>query len=185
MVGVVGLEPTRVSPATFKAAAAAITPYPQRNMPRQYRNYSDQDIIDLSRSVTSISALLKALNLKPCGGNYENMKRKLQYLQVDTSHWSGQAWSKDQKLKDWSQYTRNADIKKHLLKERGRVCQRCKLSLWLNQPITIELEHIDGDRTNMNPDNLLLLCPNCHSLTSTWKRGKMVVHEGIEPSSPG
>jgi hypothetical protein len=33
----------------------------------------------------------------------------------------------------------------------------------------LEVEHIDGDYTNNKEENLKLICPNCHSLTSTWK----------------
>ena len=40
------------------------------------------------------------------------------------------------------------------------------------QPITLELEHIDGNSTNYDEDNLLLLCCNCHSQTDTWRRKK-------------
>ena len=35
--------------------------------------------------------------------------------------------------------------------------------------VPIELEHIDGNSLNNSPDNVKLLCPNCHSLTSTYK----------------
>ena len=37
------------------------------------------------------------------------------------------------------------------------------------QKIPLEVEHIDGNFQNNNEDNLILLCPNCHSLTSTYK----------------
>ena len=37
------------------------------------------------------------------------------------------------------------------------------------QNIPLEIEHIDGNYKNNNEDNLILLCPNCHSLTSTYK----------------
>jgi len=33
----------------------------------------------------------------------------------------------------------------------------------------LEIDHIDGDSENNREQNLRLLCPNCHSLTSTWK----------------
>lgn len=33
----------------------------------------------------------------------------------------------------------------------------------------LEIEHIDGDYQNNNEENLILLCPNCHSLTPTYK----------------
>lgn len=34
--------------------------------------------------------------------------------------------------------------------------------------IPLQVEHIDGDSLNNKEDNLLLLCPNCHSLTPTF-----------------
>ena len=35
--------------------------------------------------------------------------------------------------------------------------------------IPLEIEHIDGNYRNNKEENLILLCPNCHSLTSTYK----------------
>ena len=35
--------------------------------------------------------------------------------------------------------------------------------------IPLELEHIDGDFTNNKEENLTIVCPNCHSLTATYK----------------
>ncbi len=35
--------------------------------------------------------------------------------------------------------------------------------------VPLELEHVDGDWRNARPENLLLLCPNCHALTPTFK----------------
>jgi hypothetical protein len=35
--------------------------------------------------------------------------------------------------------------------------------------IPLEVEHIDGDFTNNRPDNVTLLCPNCHALTKTYR----------------
>ncbi|MFW5895280.1 MAG: HNH endonuclease [archaeon] len=33
----------------------------------------------------------------------------------------------------------------------------------------LEIEHIDGNAKNNREENLDLICPNCHSLTSTYK----------------
>jgi len=49
-------------------------------------------------------------------------------------------------------------------------CYSCNLTEWLNNPIPLELEHIDGNSSNNKLDNLTLLCPNCHSLTPTFRR---------------
>ena len=32
-----------------------------------------------------------------------------------------------------------------------------------------EIDHIDGDASNNSPDNLRILCPNCHSMTPTFR----------------
>lgn len=141
-------------------------------MKRHYRKYSDEDIINNAKNVKSISELLKSLGLKEAGGNYNNIKINLSRLNVDTSHWTGQAWNKNEKLKDWHQYKRPNHLKKHLLIERGHKCEKCNNSEWFGTKIAIELHHIDGNRNNNNSENLQLLCPNCHSLTDNWRGRK-------------
>ncbi|MFJ2263304.1 HNH endonuclease [Streptomyces sp. NPDC087844] len=42
---------------------------------------------------------------------------------------------------------------------------------WLGDPMTLEIDHISGDWSDDRPENLRLLCPNCHASTSTWCRG--------------
>lgn len=36
--------------------------------------------------------------------------------------------------------------------------------------VPVQIDHVDGDATNNRPENLRLLCPNCHSLTPTFGR---------------
>jgi 5-methylcytosine-specific restriction endonuclease McrA len=62
-------------------------------------------------------------------------------------------------------------MKKYLIEKYGEKCMECG---WDEKhPITgnvpIELEHIDGNSKNNELKNLKLLCPNCHSLTPTYK----------------
>jgi len=139
---------------------------------RAYRAYTDEDIINYAKEVKSISGLLDKLKLRKAGGNFDNIKRNLQRLNVNTEHWTGQGWNKDAKLKDWDQYTRGSNLKPHLIKERGHKCEHCNLEEWMGQMIPIELDHIDGDRTNNKIENLRLLCANCHSLTPTFRNRK-------------
>lgn len=136
---------------------------------RKYKNYSDDDIIQFSKEVKSIAGLLKKLGLKEAGGNYGNMKRNLQRLQIDTSHWTGQAWNKGEQLKDWSDYTKVERLKPHLIKLRGHFCESCGLDFWLKEKMPLEVHHIDGDRTNNELDNLQLLCLNCHYQTDNFR----------------
>lgn len=133
-----------------------------------YRNYTDNDIIEKAKDSTSIASLLKKLGLKPAGGNYYIMKHNLQRLNIDTSHWTGQGWNKGQQLKDWSSYKKTNSVKRNLLKQRVQ-CDSCNLSHWLGVAIPLECHHVDGDRTNNNYSNLKLLCCNCHALTANWR----------------
>lgn len=62
-------------------------------------------------------------------------------------------------------------IKEYLIEQRGNCCEKCKWSEInpFTEKVPIELSHIDGDYTNNKIDNLELICPNCHSLTSSYK----------------
>lgn len=51
----------------------------------------------------------------------------------------------------------------------GYSCRDCGISDWNGKHITLEVEHISGDSDDNSPDNLCLLCPNCHSQTDTFK----------------
>ena len=52
-------------------------------------------------------------------------------------------------------------------------CAKCSITTWNNAPITLDLDHIDGNSHNCKLENLRWLCPNCHSQTSTF-RGKNI-----------
>ena len=112
-------------------------------MARKYRNYSDEDVIKYAKEVFSIAGLLRKLDLVIAGGNFAHMKKTLQRLDVDTSHWTGAGWSKDKQLKDWQNYSRAANLKKHLLLKYENTCQKCNLTIWQDEPIPLEVHHLD------------------------------------------
>lgn len=47
-------------------------------------------------------------------------------------------------------------------------CFICSISIWQNKPLSLHLDHIDGNSDNNQIQNLRLLCPNCHSQTDTY-----------------
>lgn len=58
-----------------------------------------------------------------------------------------------------------------ILEQQGK-CNKCSISDWMSQPITLEYEHKDGNNTNNARVNVEALCPNCHSQTDTWRGRK-------------
>ena len=69
------------------------------------------------------------------------------------------------------QYQISNYIKTYLFNKYNNKCARCgwgEINKYTNR-IPLEVEHIDGNYENNVENNLILLCPNCHSLTSTYK----------------
>lgn len=55
-----------------------------------------------------------------------------------------------------------------------RICGWAKMNIYSNS-VPLHIDHINGDCTDNREENLDLLCPSCHSLTSTYgnlNRGK-------------
>lgn len=64
-------------------------------------------------------------------------------------------------------------IRRYLFEKYKNKCARCgwnKRNKFTGN-IPLEVEHIDGNFRNHYEHNLTLLCPNCHSLTKTYKGG--------------
>jgi len=59
--------------------------------------------------------------------------------------------------------------RKRVILEQDGNCNRCKIDNWLREHLTLEVDHIDGNNKNDSRNNLEALCPNCHSLTDTWR----------------
>ena len=48
-------------------------------------------------------------------------------------------------------------------------CGKCKVKDWFGTLIAFEIDHINGDHQDNRRENLIALCPNCHSITPTWR----------------
>ena len=60
-------------------------------------------------------------------------------------------------------------LRRILLKLNGHICSTCSNTEWMGVPITLELEHINGNPYDDKLKNLKMVCPNCHSQTPTYK----------------
>jgi hypothetical protein len=62
-------------------------------------------------------------------------------------------------------------LKNRMLREgiKDNICEVCGLKEWNNSQIQMELHHLNGVRTDHRPNNLQMICPNCHSQTKTYR----------------
>ena len=140
-----------------------------------YTNWKDskntQKFVEAVGAAKSIAEVARILGLKSVGGNYRTIKHHITRLELDTSHHLGQGWNRENYLLP-NQMKHKASIKESLIRTYGHKCWQCNLTEWQNQPIPLELEHIDGNSNNNELDNLKILCCNCHAQTVTWRRRK-------------
>jgi 5-methylcytosine-specific restriction endonuclease McrA len=157
------------------------------------RSWNDQQLRDAVRTSYGMAEMLRTLGLRAAGGNYVPFRRRIREMGLSTDHWTGQGHLKGKTnphvpkrplkeiLRRNSNYQSNK-LRTRLLRE-GLLyaqCSECKLDKWRDNPIPLELDHIDGDVHNNLLRNLRLLCPNCHALTSTY-RGRNTRYSHIPP----
>ena len=62
-------------------------------------------------------------------------------------------------------------VRRYLIDRDGERCSQCG---WqerhtITNKVPLEVHHVNGDHTDHSENNLRLLCPNCHSLTLTYR----------------
>ena len=144
--------------------------------------YSEQELREAVKTSTSIRQVLDKLNIVPAGGNYQTTNRRIQKLDIDITHFTGQAWNRgkitgpkrhiEEYLKENS-VVQSFKLKGRLIAEglKEHKCECCGITEWNGKPAPIELDHINGNKYDNRLENLRILCPNCHAQTDTY-RGK-------------
>ena len=95
---------------------------------------------------------------------------KLKSFGFSPAAWENRRQNIDKHMKTASFDTLSYEFKRRrLIHEQENRCAKCSLSEWMGQSLILELDHKDGIGDNDVRENLEMLCPNCHSLTPTWR----------------
>lgn len=142
--------------------------------------YTLDQLEEAIKTSKSMRQTLLKLKVSPFGGNYDVLRKAILYYDLDTSHFTGQAWNRGKKLPPKCSTTiylnnelpiQSFKLKNRLLRDGvlEAKCSICKLATWLDEPIPLELDHINGNNKDNRLNNLRLVCPNCHALTPTYR----------------
>lgn len=62
-------------------------------------------------------------------------------------------------------------VRRYIFEKYDNKCSSCgwsEINPYTGR-LPLEVDHVDGNPTNTTEENLILLCPNCHALTSTYR----------------
>ena len=141
------------------------------------RSYETREKI--SKTITGGKEYIEREKYNSCQycGKVFKTKQEKKYC----NHTCQQNYQYEEFIKNWKEGKHNGfqkngykvsnQIRRYLWIKHDNKCSRCGWDT--PNPITgkpfLEIEHIDGDYTNNRPENLDLICPNCHSLTTTYR----------------
>lgn len=149
------------------------------------KNINHEELSMAVAKVYNCAELCRIFGLSSTGGTVSRLNKLIRFLQLDTTHWTGQLWNKgksslddnrlrkkpvDQIFADNSNasasYVRKLVLTKNLIEYK---CESCNLiDNWNGKRLNLQLDHINGKRNDHRLENLRWLCPNCHSQTETF-----------------
>ena len=149
----------------------------------KYKQISLEDLRKIVKNSTSFSEVTRQLGYQSFTSQQPVLKQYLDDNNIDYSHFKGHAWNKNEiplsNNNDFGVINKRS-IREILLKERPHRCEKCGLTDWLGEPINLQVHHIDGNSNHNTRDNLMLLCPNCHSQTENWCNKNVNKHTNID-----
>ena len=150
---------------------------------------SAEEAREIVKKCFSIADFCREVGWQPRGDNYKIFHKYEKEYDLDTSHFTGIKSNTGNRLntnkkKNFSEYVKNDYVRSStLLKKiideglKPWKCECCGNSDWLGEKIPLELHHLDGNHSNNDLENIVLLCPNCHAKTDNYRGRKNMKHK--------
>jgi len=149
---------------------------------REGVRHTERRLRELVRKSSSMVEVVRHLGISPVGGNQTHIARRVAALGIDTSHFAqprpqGPKRSLDDRLvlgTPEDGRLASARLKKYLIRAgESEECALCGTgTVWNGSPLRLEVDHTNGKWWDNRPENLRLLCPNCHATTDTFRGRK-------------
>lgn len=156
-------------------------PEPRNGRPFEGLGVSVKEVADAVRHSSTRDEVLERLEITPTPRRRRQLARTIHRFDIPIAHLRPRPSTRRQpsgkprvdldELLVPDSYRNTSRLRQRLIEEcvLPRRCSSCDLTTWQGKPIPLELDHVDGDRTNNRLENLRLLCPNCHALTPTYR----------------
>lgn len=144
------------------------------------KTWTNEQLIDAVKTSKKFVEVAQKLGLTNLGSNYNTIKKYINQLNLDTSHFLSRseicsaARENIKPLTDGEIFCVNRVdrkiVKNRIIKEglMEYECHRCGITTWDGETLSLHLDHINGINNDNRLENLRFLCPNCHSLTDTY-----------------
>lgn len=155
-------------------------------LPHRRVNLEEHELRRAAAECTSLIGVVRALEMDECNGNIRRVRRALDAYGIDTAHFKRRSWrtvdSRPSRLTTPSKILRvlpsgaartGGDQLRRALLALGVPlrCDGCGLAgEWQGKRLTLEVDHVNGNRNDNRTENLRFLCPNCHATTDSYCR---------------
>lgn len=152
------------------------------HLEREGMRHTEERLRKAVAASVSINETVRCLGIDPVGGNQAHIGRRIARLGIPTTHFtvsgrrSRRSAGRDLLVLDSPDRGRRPPGRLRTALLAAGVPEECGMCgvgpVWCGKALRLEVDHVSGDWWDNRPENLRLLCPNCHATTDTYRGRK-------------